>query len=205
MADLPLTADAWRERALQLQGALDSRVVIEQAKGMLRERLGLSIDGAFELLRAAARSDRRKLDFVAREVVDSFATPEAVVRVIGVHPEIFKVMSREQRVLQTEEFFRSVNDVIARKRASNGATFLCECANPYCNVTFEMSPADLQTLHSRSGYYAILPGHDIPELEDIVQSENGYMIVRKRTAPESTGAVFARGTRGHTVGKAEDD
>ena len=43
-----------------------------------------------------------------------------------------------------------------------------------------MSANDLQTLHSQSGYYVILPGHDIPELEDVVQRQNGYAIVRKR-------------------------
>jgi len=152
---------------------------------MLRERVGLSTEGAFELLRAAARSHRVKLHALATDVVASFATPEPIVRIIGLHPEIFDVMSREERVVQTEEFFRDVNDVIARTRGSNGSNgsgFLCECANPFCNVTFEMSGDDLQTLHSTPGYYVILAGHDIPDLEDVVQNQNGYAIVRKRAA-----------------------
>src|SRR5436190_17312713 len=180
MTELLQGEHAWRERATQLQAALDSRVVIEQAKGMLRERLGLSAEGAFELLRAAARSHRVKLSCLAADVVSSFATPEPIVRIIGLHPEIFEVMSREERVVQTEEFFRDVNDVIARTRGSNGSRFLCECANPFCNVTFEMSGHDLQTLHSTSGYYVVLAGHEIPDLEDVVQSHNGYAIVRTR-------------------------
>jgi hypothetical protein len=182
MEELLQGEDAWRERATQLQVALDSRVVIEQAKGMLRERVGLSTRGAFELLRAAARSHRMKLDRLAADVVRSFATPEPIVRIIGIHPEIFEVMSREERVVQTEEFFRDVNDVIARTRGSNGSSFLCECANPFCNVTFEMSGHDLQTLHSTPGDYVVLAGHDIPDLEQVVQSQNGYAIVRKRAA-----------------------
>ncbi|MFL5982408.1 MAG: ANTAR domain-containing protein [Gaiellaceae bacterium] len=173
--------DAWRERAMQLQFALDTRVVIEQAKGMLRERLGLSTDGAFELLRASARSHRQKLHALAREVVESFATPQAVVNVIGLHPDIFKVMSREERVLQTEEFFRNVNEVIARKQGSNGSPFLCECANPYCNVTFDMSADDLTTLHSGIGYFVVTPGHEIPDLEEVVQRVDGHAIMKKRT------------------------
>jgi AmiR/NasT family two-component response regulator len=81
MADLPQTEEAWRARSIQLQGALESRVVIEQAKGMLRERLRLSVDAAFELLRATARSNRRNIHSVAQEVVGSFATPKSVIRV----------------------------------------------------------------------------------------------------------------------------
>jgi hypothetical protein len=182
MGELLQGEHAWRERAMQLQSALDSRVAIEQAKGMLRERVGLSTEGAFELLRAAARSHRMKLYELATDVVRSFATPKPIVRILGLHPEIFEVMSREERVLQTEALFRDINEVIARTRGSNGSSFLCECANPFCNVTFEMSCEDLQTLHSTPGYYVILAGHEIPDLEDVVQRTNGYAIVRKRAA-----------------------
>ena len=55
--------------ATQLQHALDHRVLIEQAKGVLMERRGLDQQAAFELLRAQARSTRRRLDEVASEVV----------------------------------------------------------------------------------------------------------------------------------------
>ena len=54
----------------QLERALESRVVIEQAKGILAERHGVPIDRAFELMRSFARRDRRRLDDVARGVVE---------------------------------------------------------------------------------------------------------------------------------------
>jgi GAF domain-containing protein len=61
-----------RERTLlteQLQAALTSRVLIEQAKGMLAEYLNISVDDAFDLLRRYARSHNRKLSGVARDVI----------------------------------------------------------------------------------------------------------------------------------------
>ena len=56
------------ELAGQLQSALDSRVPIEQAKGVLAERHGESLDAAFERLRSHARSKQSKLRDVATEV-----------------------------------------------------------------------------------------------------------------------------------------
>ena len=53
----------------QLQGALDSRILVEQAKGVLMEREGLSARAAFERLRRQARARSRKVDEVAREVI----------------------------------------------------------------------------------------------------------------------------------------
>ncbi len=54
----------------QLQSALNSRVLIEQAKGMLAERLGLDMADAFTALRAAARRQNRRLSELARAVVE---------------------------------------------------------------------------------------------------------------------------------------
>jgi GAF domain-containing protein len=56
-------------RSQQLQHALDSRVMIEQAKGVLVERLAVSPGEAFERLRAHARSHRRRIHGVARDVI----------------------------------------------------------------------------------------------------------------------------------------
>lgn len=53
----------------QLQEALDSRVVIEQAKGILAAERGISVDDAFELLRRHARNFRTSLRSVAEAVV----------------------------------------------------------------------------------------------------------------------------------------
>ena len=49
----------------QLQGALNSRIVIEQAKGALAQIEGVSVDEAFNILRARARSTRQRLVDVA--------------------------------------------------------------------------------------------------------------------------------------------
>ena len=63
------------ERTRQLELALVSRIVIEQAKGILAERHGIGIDEAFELLRSSARSGRRKIHELAEEIVEGKPGP----------------------------------------------------------------------------------------------------------------------------------
>ena len=56
--------------AAQLQQALNSRVTIEQAKGVIAERAGIGMEEAFRLLRRYARSRQRLLAEVALEVAE---------------------------------------------------------------------------------------------------------------------------------------
>jgi hypothetical protein len=64
----------------QLRTALATRIVIEQAKGMLAERFEMDVDEAFERLRHQARSHRIKLHVLAAAVTAREAWAEAIVR-----------------------------------------------------------------------------------------------------------------------------
>lgn len=70
------------ERNQQLELALTSRVVIEQAKGVLAERFVLHPEDAFEILRRAARNHRMKIHDLAADVVGSRATPHQIKEVL---------------------------------------------------------------------------------------------------------------------------
>ena len=56
--------------AEQLQTALDSRLVIEQAKGMISGEFGIDIDSAYQLLRSHARNSNLKLSEVSQAIVN---------------------------------------------------------------------------------------------------------------------------------------
>ena len=77
---------AIRERSMlagQLQAALHSRVIIEQAKGMLAEHLSTTVDQAFQLLNKYAREHNRRLTEVARDVVERTIPHDALARQPG--------------------------------------------------------------------------------------------------------------------------
>ena len=63
----------------QLQTALNTRLIIEQAKGVLSERGSVDMDRAFNLLRTHARRNNRRLAELARDVVDG-ADPTHILR-----------------------------------------------------------------------------------------------------------------------------
>jgi transcriptional regulator with GAF, ATPase, and Fis domain len=60
--------------AEQLQTALNSRILIEQAKGVIAERRHLDMDQSFTILRGTARASNRRLSDLARAVIDGTET-----------------------------------------------------------------------------------------------------------------------------------
>jgi transcriptional regulator with GAF, ATPase, and Fis domain len=65
--------------AEQLQTALNSRILIEQAKGVLRGLAQVSVDEAFRLLRGHSRRHQMPLRDVAAQVIDGTITPQELV------------------------------------------------------------------------------------------------------------------------------
>jgi AmiR/NasT family two-component response regulator len=64
----------------QLNHALNSRIVIEQAKGMIAERQGLNMEQAFATLRNHARNHNLRLVDVAEDVINGTLTVAALDR-----------------------------------------------------------------------------------------------------------------------------
>ena len=71
---LAVTEAAYERRA-QLEQALQSRVAIEQAKGVLAERYRLDVNEAFDVIRRAARSNRMKLHELVAKIRPGEPTP----------------------------------------------------------------------------------------------------------------------------------
>jgi GAF domain-containing protein len=57
----------------QLQGALNTRIVVEQAKGVVSRTYGIGVDAAFELLRSHARRNHLRLGALAHDIVTGAA------------------------------------------------------------------------------------------------------------------------------------
>ena len=128
------------EQNRQLAHALESRLVIEQAKGIVAERIGLGVEEAYQLLRYAARSSHLGLRDLAAEVVADPRTPEAVVRALARRPSwrasLRRALSLSQRA---QRELSEAADVLAA--ASPGSRRPTTAARPTAAVRPYGAPA----------------------------------------------------------------
>ena len=78
---MAVTEASFEQRA-QLERALKTRIVVEQAKGVLAERFRVTPSEAFELLRGTARFRQMSVHDLARDVVASKDTPAPILAYI---------------------------------------------------------------------------------------------------------------------------
>ena len=159
-------------RVAQLQHALTSRIVVEQAKGMLAERYTLTPDEAFELIRVAARSNRLKVHAISNTIVgEPHETPAVILELLSDLPGHSLAPGRA-----VENVFRQINDNLLK--IADGR-FICECSDASCTDAIEVSAATIRGLHEDRNLYVIKPEHINTDLEDVVEECDGFVVVRK--------------------------
>jgi hypothetical protein len=86
------------------------------------------------------------------------------------------------RAARTESLFRDVNERIAE--AAKGlhtsyAEFVCECADPTCDERFSAQLEEYETVRADGRRFLIVPGHEEPSIERVVDVEGEHRVVQK--------------------------
>ena len=88
---------------------------------------------------------------------------------------------RLERLALNQVVFREVNERLLELLGTSPGTteFLCECSNPECTDAVPLTLLDYERVRSRSNQFVIVPGHEIPEIEEVTSASDGYFVVRK--------------------------
>jgi hypothetical protein len=106
------------------------------------------------------------------------------------------VNEREERVGRNEALFRQVNERLKEIGESfsfvtESADFVCECGSASCADPIRLSLAAYEQIRSVPELFFIVPGHELADVESVVESNEAYNVVRKH---EGAPAQFARET-----------
>jgi hypothetical protein len=97
--------------------------------------------------------------------------------------------SRADRIAENEVAFRALNERISEWPEHQGATarivFVCECGDDTCFERLSLNRAEYEAVRADPRYFAVVPGHEKPEVESVVERHAGYFVVQKNEATRS--------------------
>jgi hypothetical protein len=90
----------------------------------------------------------------------------------------------QKRIAANEDTFRDINEGIARGQwpgeESSQVSFRCECARLGCNLLIQLTLAEYEGVRRCSRRFFVAPGHELPEIETVVEVCGNYVVVEKR-------------------------
>ena len=95
-------------------------------------------------------------------------------------------MKREhqRRAAANEATIRDVNEGIERGQwpgeEGTPVGFRCECARLGCNRLIELSVHAYEEIRANPRRFVLIPGHEFPDIEAVIESRPGYIIVEKQ-------------------------
>jgi hypothetical protein len=94
------------------------------------------------------------------------------------------VNPRERRLGENEILYREVNERVLELQEDFGLAderveFVCECANIDCTERILLNIGEYEHVRAEPTRFALKPGHQIEDVEDVVEEHDGYLIVEK--------------------------
>jgi hypothetical protein len=89
---------------------------------------------------------------------------------------------RSDRLARNEAMFRSVNErveEVVQPGAEEEIDFLCECGDSGCAEKLTLTRREYEQVRADGAQFAVYPGHDIPQIEEVVMRANRFFVVRK--------------------------
>lgn len=100
----------------------------------------------------------------------------------------------KRRAASLEVNGRRVNEAIERGGAQGPAVFVCECGLLGCSETLELSISEYEAVRTDFDRFLIVPGHEIDEVDEVVERQSRYFVVVKRE-PEAKALAHATDER----------
>jgi hypothetical protein len=91
---------------------------------------------------------------------------------------------RTRRIGQNEILYRTVNERIEDLNLAFGAvtetmSVVCECGDARCAEQIEVDMATYERIRSDPTHFIVVKGHEIPDVESVVEKHEGFDVVRK--------------------------
>jgi hypothetical protein len=91
-----------------------------------------------------------------------------------------------ERLARNQALFREINERINEVRSPAVALneFVCECSNPSCTQSLLLAPSEYQAVRSNPTHFLIARGHEMPDVELVVEDHSRFLVVKKTVETE---------------------
>jgi hypothetical protein len=90
----------------------------------------------------------------------------------------------DERLAKNEILFREVNERLDEMAVpwSKTTDYLCECSEMSCSKIIELTNEEYERVRSRATVFVVVPGHERPEIEKVIERNEAFLLVEKVVA-----------------------
>jgi|SRR4051812_4930027 hypothetical protein len=87
---------------------------------------------------------------------------------------------QRERAARNQSLFREVNEQIEEIAGDSAfSRFICECMDQDCGESVSVTLEEYEHVRAQPAWFIVIAGHDVAEVEDIVETTDRYLVVEK--------------------------